>query len=142
MKKVFGLLAVVALMTSCSDDDSSSVTVSEATLSTGKWYYSSSKYSALGQGVDQAYEHQCASSKDYIMFADGVFSDSYHDSGCDEYVDTAAYTISGKTVTVDYGDGDTETYTVTALSSTKLVLETSYTESGMTVKYTDTYTSN
>lgn len=142
MKKVFGLLAVVALMTSCSDDDSSSTAVNETTLSAGKWYYSSTKYSALGQAVDQAYEHECTTSKDYIAFANGVLSDSYHDSDCDEYIDTAAYTISGKTVTVDYGEGDTETYTVKSLSSSKLVLETSYTQSGNTVKYTSTYTSN
>jgi hypothetical protein len=137
MKKFLGLFMAAALLVSCSDDDSSS-SVSESQLAAGKWYYSNTKYSAAGQSETETYDHSCATSKDYITFSNGVYTDVYHFSDCETSTSTSTYTLDGKTLTIA-GDG---AYTVKTASSSKLVLETKETISGVTFTYTDTYTSN
>lgn len=137
MKKVFGLLMAAALIVSCSKDDDNKSSVDMSKLTAGKWYYSSSKTSALGQSVDEPYDHACSTSKDYILFADGAVADVEYYSDCTSTTYSDPYTVSGSTITIDG-----ESVTVTELSSSKLVVESSYTESGTTVKYTSTFTAN
>jgi hypothetical protein len=136
MKKVFGLLMAAALVVSCSDDDKKS-SVDMSKLTAGKWYYSSSRMSAAGQNIDEPYDHECSTSKDYIQFANGSVTDVTYYSDCtsDSYVDT--YTVSGNTIT-----SDGQTATITELSSSKFVTEISETVNGVKVTYQNTFTAN
>jgi hypothetical protein len=136
MKKVFGLLMVAALIVSCSDDDKKP-SVDMSKLTAGKWYQSSSKTTVAGNSESENYEHACASSKDYIQFANGIVTRVEYGSDCVAYSGTDAYTLSGTSIT-----SDGETVVVKELSSSKLVIESSETYEGVKFVYEDVFTAN
>ncbi|MFP9100152.1 lipocalin family protein [Flavobacterium sp. RHBU_24] len=141
MKKILGLAMAAALLMSCSDDDKGS-SVDMSKLTAGKWYYSSSKTVAAGQELsNEVYDHDCATSKDYVTYTAGVYTDVYHYSDCEADSDVGTYTVSGNTVTTVL-DGTTDVATVETLDASTLVLKYQETLNGVTFTTTDTYKSN
>lgn len=126
MKKVM-MLASAAMMVlslnSCSSDDNGGG-VSDAKL-VGKWEHNTEKISAVGQTQGEVpYEgNEDGCSKDYIQFADGgVFTmgDYWGGPDCELDTTTATWSRDGKSVTISGQDVETETFTVTSVSATKL----------------------
>lgn len=124
--KNFVVLFVVATMVlfSCDkkDDDAASIV--------GKWQYAKEGTIVNGSEVLVDYNHTPGCSKDYIEVIDGgVLKDVYYDSngagGCDETIDTAAWTRNGNTLTVT-AFGESSTVEISELTQTTLK-----------VKYTD-----
>lgn len=141
MKKIFLLLAFIAIsLTSCSKDDDSSTAVTEANLSK-KWYYKS--YEVAGQTIP--YDNE-ACGRDYIEFkASGVMID-YSIWACDpleSYTDTGGWALSGNTITTNF-DGEIFSVTVTGLTSTTLQVatETDYDDNGTTENVKLNFTAN
>jgi len=141
MKKLLGLAMAAALLMSCSDDDKGS-SVDMSKLTAGKWYYSSSKTVAAGQELsNEVYDNECATKKDYVTFAAGVYTDVYHYSNCEMDSDAGTYTVNGNTVTTVL-DGTTDVSTVETLDSSTLVLKYDETLNGVTFTTTETFKSN
>lgn len=144
MKKVM-MLASAAMMVlslnSCSGDDNGGG-ISDAKL-VGKWEHNTEKITAAGQVLqpEQPYsENEDGCSKDYIEFSENgtiTFGD-YWSSGCDLDTDTASWVREGKEVTVSGGDAETQTFTVSKLSATKMTVK--YTETLNGVNFVEEYT--
>ncbi|MFY7728686.1 MAG: hypothetical protein ACOVRN_04145 [Flavobacterium sp.] len=123
MKKVLGLLMASAFIMSCSKDDNNGPKVDMSKLSTTKWYYKTEKD---GSAAEAPYVNECASNKDYTMFAaNGVLTDAYYNADCVADVGTGAYIVSNNTITATMY-GETTTVVVKELTSTKLVIESKY----------------
>lgn len=127
MKKVFALAFVaLSLMTSCSSDESVSVTEEKLVK---KWYYKS--FQANGQ--TDVYEHQLCS-KDYVQFlADGTYIEHYINtcSPLDTETFTGSWVLEGNTVAVSI-DGDNYNGKITKITDTELQIteEGDYDEDG------------
>jgi hypothetical protein len=119
MKKLLSLAMAAALLMSCSDDDGPSVNMDE--LTGQKWYYNS--YKVAGQTIPYDDNETCG--KDYLeFFANGVVND-VDIWDCEPYVDSAAYNVTGKTITIIM-DGDMITGTIKELTSKKLIIEDTF----------------
>lgn len=110
MKKLYYLLLMVLpllTMTSCSDDDSETVTDSSSIV--GKWVPDRTQVN----GIAIEYEHGTCG-KDYIEFKDdGTFEFVEIDNDCDRYIQEGTYTVSGSTLEMTSGEASNEgTYTV------------------------------
>lgn len=132
---------VATLVVSCSDDDNSS-SVDMSKLTSGKWYYSHEKTIVAGQTLtDAAYDHDCATKKDYIELSATTVTDVYYGTDCEANTDTSTYTVSGQTITTTEG-GTTYTVNVKELNSNRLVVESTETYEGVTATYQTTFTKN
>lgn len=139
MKKLFALAFVaLSLMTSCSSDESVSVTEEKLVK---KWYYKSFQ----ANGETDAYGHQ-ACSKDYIQFlADGTYIEHYVNtcSPLDTETFTGSWVLEGNTVAVSI-DGDNFSGKVTKISATELQITQNgdYDEDGDDEKIKANFTNN
>lgn len=117
MKKLFALAFVaLSLMTSCSSDDSVSVTEEKLAK---KWYFKSSK----ANGQTEVYEHlPCA--KDYIEFlADGSYKENYVEqcSPLSTTIDTGNWILEGNTISIS-AEGNLFDAKVNKISSSEMQL--------------------
>ncbi len=119
MTKKFLALGFAALfLASCSKDDDNSIDASKLTK---KWYYESTKIN----GVVIPYTDHEECGKDYIEFVEGGVMRDVDVWDCVEDVETYAWSLSGKKLTIVDGT-DVETATVKTLSNTKLVISAKY----------------
>lgn len=114
--------------TSCSSDDNGGGVTAEKLA--GKWEFSKQKYSVGGQALpEEDYDdNEVGCAKDYIIFNEnGTYEEGdYWSSECTLDTWDGAYTLDGKTITVDGQDVIVQT-----LSGTTLKLKTSYSEEGV-----------
>lgn len=139
MKKVFAFAIVaLSLVTSCSSDDSLSVTEEKLVK---KWYFKSSQ----ANGQTEVYDHLTCG-KDYIEFLpDGNYSE-YYVNECNPTsagTETGNWDLEGNTVFVSLS-GNSFSGKVTELSSTKLqiTLVADYDDDGDTENVKVNFTNN
>lgn len=79
------------------------------------------------QIYDVPYEHECATSKDHVMFkTDGTVKSYEYSETCHLFTEDGVYTLSGDTLTIQMeGEDDDmiETFKVLTLNNTKMVIE-------------------
>lgn len=132
-KHLFLFLTLVGLsLISCnSDDDGGSPSI------VGKWEYFQEGFEVDGQENLDDYNHAVGCNKDTAQYnSNGTVQEVYYSndgSGCVEDSDTYSYTISGNTITNNFGS---ESLTGT-FSISNNILKIKYTESGTT--YVVTY---
>ena len=131
MKKLLSLGFALALLTSCSDDDSSSL---DLTNLQKRWY----NVSSIVNGKTIAYDGNEACGKDYLEFLanNTVREVDVYDCQEDPDVTTGTYSATEKTLTTTI-DGETIVYTIKKLNAKDLQIQ--YVFSNLTV--TDVYTS-
>lgn len=137
MKKIYTLGLGLLLLASCSSDDGgSSIDVSQLTK---KWYFNTTK--VAGQTIPYDDHEDCG--KDYIEFVEGGEMRQVDVWDCEEYVDTAEWTLEGKTITISFF-GQSASATITKLTETVLEVKTKYDfdEDGDEETVVETYTSN
>lgn len=133
MKKVFMMLVVtiaVISFTGCSDDDSAANPNQITGTIEGKWY---PQGGTINGGEFEAYENECATSKDYQEFIAGQVKFVGYDASCEVGESNAsAYTLEGNVLTVEddfFGD---MVFTIESLTAEKLILKSTYNDpSGM-----------
>lgn len=134
--KFLSLVAVAALMASCSGDDDNSVKSADLV---GKWYPVSYKYG----GATIPYEDHEECGKDYTEFlADGVLND-VDIYNCDAYTDTGAWVLKGNKLTISF-DGESGTATIKKLTGSTMQIEfkDDFDGNGTDEKIVETYTSD
>ena len=132
MKKIFLLLVSVALvgtsLISCSSDDNDGSSSGDLV---GKWYPEKTVSTILGEEYEEEYEHYCSTKKDYVEFKSNgaVYSVDYEED-CQAYESDGTWVKSGNDLTVTIGE-ETETFKISTLTSSKLVVKTTITELGV-----------
>ena len=126
------VLTLGLAVTSCShDDDNASIE--------GKWQITEVGEILNGKEVLQPYTNEGGCANDILEFtADGKFVDTYseyYNNKCNDYSENGTWTRDGNTLTKKYGTGadDNEKYEISELSGSKLKLQTTYSEGGITV---------
>lgn len=127
MKKHFFLFVTLVGLSliSCNNDDENS-----STSIVGKWEYFKEGFVVDGQEILEDYDHAVGCNKDTAQYnSNGTLQEVYYSndgSGCVEESDTNSYTISGNTITVNFGS---ESLTGT-FSISNNILKIRYTDSG------------
>ena len=132
MKKLFLLFVGVALagtsLISCSSDDNGG----SSSDIVGKWYAEKTVYTFMGQRVEQPYEHECSSERDYSEFkSNGNFVYGEYSSACELFEDFGNWVKNGNELTLTQtGGGEQTTVTILTLTSSKLVIKLSDEDTG------------
>ena len=121
MKKFFTLALGLVLFASCSSDDNGGNTVETSNLTNKKWVAIS--FIIEGQTIPADIDFpECE--RDYIMFKpDGVFTNAYYTSECEEVIDNGSWVLEGNTITTNE-DGEITVATIKKLTATEFEVDT------------------
>ncbi|GEQ87092.1 hypothetical protein ULMS_26000 [Patiriisocius marinistellae] len=140
MKHLFYfLLASTLVFTSCNKDDdgdTNDTSSNEASI-IGTWKLASITDNGVPEVLDSC---DLEDFYTYSSNGSGVNNYNYGDNCEISDTDNFTYTINGNMLTLNFGDGDSETAEITTLNESTLAYSYSFTEEGTTYLSVETYT--